>query len=114
MKTTATLLTAVLTAILCISCASTGSKGSKTAYVQILSSGTIVVNDKPVSVGDVGKTLKRSGYSSSSPVKVHIPKEISDKILKAVTVSLTNSGFRRVLFIKPKQAKVDVSDPKKQ
>ena len=79
--------------------------------MQILDPGSIVFDDKPVSVSDVGKTLKRYGYKPTSPVNVHIPKEISDRILKAVTVSLTNSGFRRVLFIKPKEAKSDVVIP---
>lgn len=113
MKTTA-LFATILTATLCISCVSSGSKGSSTAHVQVLSSGDIRVDGKSVAVNHVGKTLKRSGYTSQSTVNIQVPEDVSDRVLKAVTVSLTNNGFRRVIFIKPQQAKVDIVTPEQK
>ena len=68
----------------------------------------IRIGGKPVSIDRIGPTLKRSGFGLRSPVNVHVPSDISPRILKAITISLTNNGFHRVLFVKPKQSIADV------
>jgi hypothetical protein len=113
MKTLTNTLLALMIAIAFTSCASSRGKSTRTAHVQVRSSGMIRVNGKPVSIDRIGPTLKRKGVGRLSPVNIHVPKDISPRILKAITISLTNNGFHRVLFVKPKQAVADVADPHK-
>ncbi len=98
----------LLCALMAVSCASTGPGGGRTGYVEVLSSGAIRVNGRPVAVNQVGPTLRAKGFSTRSPINVRVPEDVSQRVLKMVTVSLTNSGFTRVVFIKPKQTSSDV------
>jgi len=95
-------------ALMMASCASTGASSSKAGYVQVLSSGIIRVNGRVVPVDEVGSTLRSKGFGPRSPINVHVPEDVSERVLTMVTVSLTRSGFTRVLFIKPQQATSDV------
>lgn len=98
----------LLCAALLTSCATSGSQGTRAAYVQVFPSGSITVNGKSVSVDQVGPVLRSKGYGQRSPINVHVPEDVSEKIMSMVTVSLTRSGFTRVLFIKPKQSSSDI------
>jgi len=108
MKLLTNIFIMLLVATTVTSCASSGSKGSRTAYVEVNSAGTIRIDGKPVSIDRIGPTLKRKGFGLKSPVNVHVPNDISPRILKAITISLTNNGLHRVLFVKPKQSVADV------
>ena len=113
MKLLTNIFIILLVATTVTSCASSGSKGSRTAYLEVNSAGTIRIGGKPVSIDRIGRTLKRKGFGLKSPVKVYVPSSISPHILKTITISLTNSGFHRVLFIKPKQSAANVVEPNK-
>jgi len=105
------ILTAILAVALCASCASTGTGATKPGYVKVLSSGAILVNGKSVTVDSVGPALRNNGFGPRSQINVHVPDDVSALIMKSVTISLTKSGFRRVLFIKPQRASADVGTP---
>ena len=98
----------VFCALLMASCASTGKTGTKAGYVQVFSSGVIRVNGKRVAVDQVGPTLRAKGFGPRSPINIHITEDVSPRIMQMVTVSLTGSGFTRVMFIKPQQTSSDI------
>ena len=108
MKLLTNIFIILLAATTFTSCASSGSKGSRRAYVQVNSAGMIRIDGKAVSIDRIGPTLKKRGFGLRSPVNVHVPSDISPRILTAITISLTNNGFHRVLFLKPKQSVADV------
>lgn len=100
------LISLVLAACCCLLQAScmTGSRQGRAAGVQVTSSGIIRLEGRAVPVNEIGAALRKSGYGSGSRVNVEVPDNISPAIMKSITASLSRAGFRRVLFIKPRQA----------
>jgi hypothetical protein len=98
----------LLCAAFMTSCATPGSQGTNAAYVHVSPSGNIDIDGKSVPVDQIGPALKDEGFGQRSPINVYVPEEVSQKIMSMITMSLTRSGFTRVMFIKPKQASSDI------
>lgn len=98
------------TALLQTSCLSPGSANS--TRIEVSESGIIRLEGKPVSSSELADTLRSYGFKPMSTIKIHVPDDVSEMIIKTITVSLSKSGFRRVLFVKPRQATADVSKKK--
>jgi len=109
---TSVLAIVIFAALLQTSCLSARNSGANTRQVEVAGSGIIRFRGEPVSVTELGSELRSAGYKSMSTIKIHVPNDVSEMTIKTITMSLSKSGFRRVLFVKPQHATADVSKQK--
>jgi hypothetical protein len=103
-KTICSVLLISLISILTASCASTPASGAKTARLDVLPNGALMLDGSSIRIETLARDLKSAGYSVKSSVDVHYSSELSQAHRMMLSKVLTDAGVRRFVFIGPRKA----------
>ena len=98
------LLTAFLTG--CLTGRSVGAW--ETIYVRLQPSGSLTLEGKTMDVAGLAKRLKSMGATDQTCIEISIPEGTPTATLTAVTQTLASSGYRKILFVKPRRTDVEL------
>ena len=76
----------------------------KSVQISLLSDGRIIMDGKQIELPKLTKKLKSFGVTSNTRIMISILKDTPASKIKAISKELVSAGFRRLMFIKPKQA----------
>jgi len=72
----------------------------------LLSDGKVSVEGRVATMRDLPKAVKAAGARSSTSIEVAVPDGTSQAEMMKVTTTLRNAGYSRVLFTRPRRARV--------
>jgi hypothetical protein len=79
--------------------------------VMVLPDGNVSVDGRIASVEDLPGRLRSAGFDKAASIRVGIPGTPSQTLLARVSSVLASNGYLRVIFVKPRAARV-VTDVK--
>ncbi|MDA3923160.1 MAG: hypothetical protein PF904_00480 [Kiritimatiellae bacterium] len=89
----------------CMSCTTSRViENSRIPEVEIDTFGKIWINDKPVKLGKIGRTLQHAGFRREQEVNILVADTRDRRTMRAVTSDLVKRGFTRSVFITNKSA----------
>jgi len=107
------LMVVFIAATCCISCTTSRViEDTRKPEVVIDTYSKIWINDKPVVLGKIGRTLRSSGFRREQEVNVLVADPHDRRTMQAVTSDLVKSGFTRSVFITNKAATSSVQQKK--
>lgn len=101
-----TLTLSLIVTMLVTACTTTRIiKDDRTPELTINNLGHIYFHDEQVSLGNIGKTIKRTGLYTNQEVKILIPENPDRHLMGAISADLLQSGYTRTIFITNRTAK---------
>ena len=106
------LLFVIVAAILpSLGCATAG-RNSGSATVTLSNDGRIHVGTKYTGLRKLVAQLKANGIKPATRIMIEVPQDTSSNAIAAITRELSNNGYRRLVFSKPRRATAEKgSDP---
>ncbi|OVE76313.1 hypothetical protein BVX97_01390 [bacterium E08(2017)] len=77
--------------------------------IKVVSGGRIIVSGRPVSLEEIGASVKRAGASSGTMISIKVPESVSNSLCQSIKRSLANSGFPNLYFVREKRARAYVN-----
>jgi biopolymer transport protein ExbD len=95
---------------------STQSGAGRTGSIElsVSPSGTITIEDRVVPLPSLAKRLQSDGAGPGTCIRVLVPKDLPQAKIKEVAGHLARAGFRKVVFVTPKQVDAYTQDAKKK
>ncbi len=81
-----------------------GLSGSK-IQVSVSSFGRITVDGRSVELSRLAGRLRSMGAGPGTRILISVPKDIYNSTIMDISRTLSAAGYRKVLFVKPKQVK---------
>jgi len=87
-------------------CSTGGAGGRSTLEVSLLVDGKVSVNGRVAAMHDLPRAVKAAGARASTSITVAVPDGASQGDMMAITRTLRQAGYARVLFTRPRRAQV--------
>lgn len=84
-----------------------------TVSLSLITAGKISVHDEPMDVARLPRKLKSMGANTQTPITFSIPEDTPVQSLTPVSRELYNAGFRKFVFVRPRQITATVDLPSK-
>lgn len=94
--------TAFLTSLILIAgCATTPMA---TLRVKVADNGLITINNKPISLDNVGASVKRAGAKRDTMIEVIVPAKATQDLCQSLKNNIAGAGFPNIFFVRQKQS----------
>ena len=102
------IVAALAIGVLAAGCATSRTGPVAPIQVAYVSGDTARVAGSNVKISALPHRLKSLGAGAETPISISVPEHTSTAEMAAFTRSLSEAGFHRVVFVKPRQATVAV------
>jgi biopolymer transport protein ExbD len=92
-------------------CGTTRDQSDKLViHITLSSSGTLEIDGKKTSTAELARKVKSMGATPRSRIEIAVPSDTSASAMADIARALATGGYRRVIFIKPRQFNVTTTN----